>query len=275
MFAEGAADPHRQRRRLQPAADHRPVDQRRLRVPARGAGGAGPGCRWAASCRALVAAANQDPRLSRVFSTFTASNPSIYLDIDRDKAQALGPRHERRLQRAAGDAGRLSTSTTSTCSAAPGRSTSRARPPTAPTSPTSGRSTSATSTARWCRCARSPSSASCSGRRSSPATTTTARSPSTARRRRAAPRATALAAMTEVSAKTLPPGYGFEWTGTAYPGVRRPPGQTGLDPRRSPCCSPSCSWSALYESWMIPVPVLLSVSVGVLGAYRRHPDRRA
>ncbi|MGE5150784.1 MAG: efflux RND transporter permease subunit, partial [Rhodospirillaceae bacterium] len=38
----------------------------------------------------VVAAANQDRRLSRVFSTFTASNPSIYLDIDRDKAQALG-----------------------------------------------------------------------------------------------------------------------------------------------------------------------------------------
>ena len=38
----------------------------------------------------LIAAANQDPRLTRVFSTFTATNPSIYLDIDRDKAQALG-----------------------------------------------------------------------------------------------------------------------------------------------------------------------------------------
>ena len=38
----------------------------------------------------MVAAGNQDPRLSRVFSTFTASNPSIWLDIDREKAQALG-----------------------------------------------------------------------------------------------------------------------------------------------------------------------------------------
>jgi hydrophobe/amphiphile efflux-1 (HAE1) family protein len=38
----------------------------------------------------LVAAANQDRRLSRVFTTYTASNPSIYLDIDREKAQALG-----------------------------------------------------------------------------------------------------------------------------------------------------------------------------------------
>jgi len=42
----------------------------------------------------LVANANHDPRLTRVFSTYTANNPSIYLDIDREKAQALGPRHE-------------------------------------------------------------------------------------------------------------------------------------------------------------------------------------
>jgi multidrug efflux pump subunit AcrB len=39
---------------------------------------------------ALIAAANRDPRLARVFTTFTATNPSIYLDNDRAKAQALG-----------------------------------------------------------------------------------------------------------------------------------------------------------------------------------------
>ena len=55
----------------------------------------------------LVAAANQDPRLARVFSTFTASNPSIWLDIDREKAQALGLNYLRRVQRAANDARRL------------------------------------------------------------------------------------------------------------------------------------------------------------------------
>src|SRR6185312_5011413 len=38
----------------------------------------------------LVAAANQDARLARVFSTYAAAAPSIYLDIDRGKAQALG-----------------------------------------------------------------------------------------------------------------------------------------------------------------------------------------
>ncbi|MGZ9020802.1 MAG: efflux RND transporter permease subunit, partial [Rhodoplanes sp.] len=40
--------------------------------------------------RGLVVAANQDPQLARVFTTFSATNPSIYLDIDRDKAQILG-----------------------------------------------------------------------------------------------------------------------------------------------------------------------------------------
>ncbi|MGA7454573.1 MAG: efflux RND transporter permease subunit, partial [Rhodoplanes sp.] len=40
--------------------------------------------------RGLVVAANQDPQLTRVFTTFSATNPSIYLDIDRDKAQVLG-----------------------------------------------------------------------------------------------------------------------------------------------------------------------------------------
>src|SRR6185312_4627505 len=46
--------------------------------------------RLGAVMQGIVAAANQDPRLARVFSTFTANNPSVYLDIDRDKAQALG-----------------------------------------------------------------------------------------------------------------------------------------------------------------------------------------
>src|SRR6202011_4286705 len=41
----------------------------------------------AQALRGLVVEANQNPQLSRVFSTFSATNPSIYLDIDRDKAQ--------------------------------------------------------------------------------------------------------------------------------------------------------------------------------------------
>jgi multidrug efflux pump subunit AcrB len=44
----------------------------------------------AQALRGLVVAANQNPQLSRVFTTFSATNPSVFLDIDRDKAQILG-----------------------------------------------------------------------------------------------------------------------------------------------------------------------------------------
>ena len=81
----------------------------------------------------------------------------------------------------------------------------------------------------------------------------------------------ALVAMKEVSDKTLPPGFAFEWTGTAFQEYEAQ-GQTG------PILALAVLFAflflvALYESWIIPMPVLLSVSVGVLGAYRRHPDR--
>jgi hydrophobe/amphiphile efflux-1 (HAE1) family protein len=44
----------------------------------------------AATMRGLIFAANQDPDLSRVFSTYTADVPQLFIDIDRDKAEALG-----------------------------------------------------------------------------------------------------------------------------------------------------------------------------------------
>ena len=44
----------------------------------------------AATLRGLVVAANQQPELAGVFSTYAADTPQIYLDIDRDKAQVLG-----------------------------------------------------------------------------------------------------------------------------------------------------------------------------------------
>ncbi len=44
---------------------------------------------FVAAAQALVVAANQDPALSRVFSTYTANNPQIALNIDRDRAETL------------------------------------------------------------------------------------------------------------------------------------------------------------------------------------------
>jgi multidrug efflux pump subunit AcrB len=76
---------------------------------------------------------------------------------------------------------------------------------------------------------------------------------------------TALAAMTEISAKTLPPGYGFEWTGTAFQ-EQRASGQTGIVLGMALLFA-FLFLVGLYESWMIPVPVLLSVVTGVLGGF--------
>src|SRR5262249_16625879 len=52
---------------------------------------------------------------------------------------------------------------------------------------------------------------------------------------------TALAAMADISAKTLPPGFGFEWTGTAFQ-ENRAGGTASCS--GWPCCSPSSFLSA-------------------------------
>ena len=49
-----------------------------------------PASEMAGVMRALVFAANQDPALQRVFSTYAANTPTVFLKIDRDKAQVLG-----------------------------------------------------------------------------------------------------------------------------------------------------------------------------------------
>ena len=74
----------------------------------------------------------------------------------------------------------------------------------------------------------------------------------------------ALAAMEQVSAGTLPEGYSFEWTGTALQ-EKEAAGQTAMILGLAVLFA-YLFLVALYESWTIPVPVLLSVSVGIAGA---------
>src|SRR6266498_1999316 len=74
----------------------------------------------------------------------------------------------------------------------------------------------------------------------------------------------ALAAMERVSAATLPAGYSFEWTGTALQ-EKAAGGRTGIVLGVAVLFA-YLFLVALYESWNIPVPVLLSVSVAILGA---------
>src|SRR6266403_2192361 len=214
--------------------------------------------------RAVISAANQDARLARVFSTFTASTPSIYLDIDRDKAQALGLNMndvfaalqstlgglfinnfnlfgrtwqvniagEAKNRRDLDDIWQIHVRSKNG-EMVPMRSIANIRFVVGPQVITRYNNR------RSITINGSPAPGGSSG--------------------------AALAAMQEVSEKTLPPGYGFEWTGTAYQEYEAI-GQTG------PILSMAVIFAflflvGLYESWMIPLPVLLSVVVGVLGAY--------
>ena len=75
----------------------------------------------------------------------------------------------------------------------------------------------------------------------------------------------ALKAMEEVAAKTLPPGYAGEWTDTAFQ-EKRAEGKTAIILGFAVLFA-YLFLVALYESWTIPVPVLLSVTVGILGSF--------
>jgi multidrug efflux pump len=212
----------------------------------------------------LIANASHDSRLSRVFSTYTANNPSIYLDIDREKAQALGLGMndvfgalqatlggiyinnfnlfgriwQVNIQGDAADRNDVSALwqiyvRNKYGTAVPLRSIAEARVIVGPQVITRYNNY------RAIPIQGSPSPGTSSG--------------------------TALAAMADLSGRTLQAGYGYEWTSTAYQEVTAA-GQTGA------ILSLAVLFAflflvALYESWMIPVPVLFSVPIGVLGAY--------
>ena len=212
----------------------------------------------------LISAANRDPRLTRVFSTFTATNPSIYLDIDRAKAQALGLNisdiftalqatlggvyvnnfnlygrtWQVNVQGEATDRGDVSDIwkiylRNSGGQMVPLRSIASLKIVTGPqviTRYNNYRSVTLNG---------SPAAGISSG--------------------------TSIAAMEAISNATLPMGYGSEWTGTAFQ-EQQASGQTGIILGLAILFA-YLFLVALYESWMIPVPVLLSVVVGVFGSY--------
>jgi multidrug efflux pump len=74
---------------------------------------------------------------------------------------------------------------------------------------------------------------------------------------------TAITAMQEMAAK-LPPGIGYEWTGLSYEQVAAGSQTTALF-SISGIVILFCL-AALYESWAIPIAVLLVAPLGVLGA---------
>ena len=212
----------------------------------------------------LLAAANQDPALARVFSTFSATSPSIFLDIDREKAQALGLSINdvfTALQATLGGIyvndfnlfgrvwqvnveGEAADRTdipsiwqiqirNSRGQMVPMRSIATARIILGP------QTISRYNNYRSISISGSPK----------PGVSSSA----------------ALAAMAAVSKRVLPGGYSYEWTGTAYQEVSAS-GQTAYILGLAILFA-YLFLVALYESWVIPIPVLLSVSVGVLGSF--------
>lgn len=74
----------------------------------------------------------------------------------------------------------------------------------------------------------------------------------------------AVAAATEIADRTLPAGIGFEWTGVTY--QQRAAGNTAPVVFVLALVVVFLVLAAQYESWLIPVTILLAVPLGVLGA---------
>jgi HAE1 family hydrophobic/amphiphilic exporter-1 len=211
----------------------------------------------------LIVAANQQPELAGVFSTYAANTPQIYLDIDRDKAQVLGIKISdifNALQSTLGsfyvndfnvfgrtwqvnvqadtpyrqridDIDRIYVRN-ATGGMVPLRALATAKLVQGPQT-----------VVRY------------NGYRG--AIVNGAAKPGYSSGQ-------SLAAMERISATTLPAGYGYEWTGTALQ-EKTASGHTGGVLGLAVLFA-YLFLVALYESWNIPIPALLSVSVGVLGA---------
>ena len=212
----------------------------------------------------LLASANQDPKLARVFSTFSATTPSIYLDIDRDKAQALGLAISDVFTSLQGTLGGIYINDFNLFGRTwqvniQGEAADRTDIP-----------------AIWRIYIRNKLGTMVPLR--SIADARIVLGPQTISRynnyrsitvngtpKPGVSSGDALATMEQISSKTLPAGYSFEWTGTAFQ-EKSASGQTGSILGLAILFA-YLFLVALYESWVIPIPVLLSVSVGILGSF--------
>ena len=218
----------------------------------------------AQALRGFIVAANQDPQLAHVFSTFAANTPSIFLDIDRKKVQVLGVKLTdvfQTLQAALGaayindfnmfgrtwqvqvqaeaidrnsveDIYRLNVRSADG-QMIPLRSLLETRTVLGPQALIRYNNRLAVTVQG------TPAPGISSGQ--------------------------ALAAVEAVAAKTLPNGYRGDWTDISFQ-EKRAEGTLG------PILAAAMLFAflflvALYESWTIPVPVMLSVTVGVVGAF--------
>jgi hydrophobe/amphiphile efflux-1 (HAE1) family protein len=214
--------------------------------------------------RGLIVAANQDPRLSRVFSTFSATNPSIYLDIDRDKVQVLGVPLNSVFQVLQASLGGYFVNNMNLF----GRTWQvQVQGEAADRSSiddiyrinvrnNEGKMIPLRSLAEVRVVVGPPALIRYNNLRAVTVQGTPAKGISSGQ---------ALKAMEEVAARTLSQGYAGDWTDTAFQ-EKRAEGKTAIILGFALLFA-YLFLVALYESWTIPVPVLLSVAVGIVGSF--------
>jgi HAE1 family hydrophobic/amphiphilic exporter-1 len=218
----------------------------------------------ASVANALLAAGNQDPKLTRVFSTYNANSPSIWLDIDREKAQALGIGINDIFSTLQISLGGYYVNNFNLFGRTwqvnlQGDASARRDLPSLwdiYVRNSKGEMTPLQSIASL----RTVTGPAVITRYNNYRSVTINGSPAPG-----VSSGAAMQAFAEVSAKTLPPGYTYEWTGTAYQ-EHEAVGKTGYILALAVVFA-FLFLVALYESWAIPIPVLLSVTIAVFGAF--------
>lgn len=217
----------------------------------------------AATMRGLVVAANQRPELSAVFSTFEAETPQIRLDIDRDKTRALGIDLSdvfNALQATLGgyyvNDFNLYGRTWTVRMQAESKDRSNIRDISAIYIKNSAGEMTPMSSIADVHLDVGPRTLT---RYNNYRAISINGGPGVGR----GP-GEAIDAMQQVSASTLPAGYAYEWTGQAREQIESA-GQTTIVLGLALVFA-YLFLVALYESWTVPIPVILSVSVSVLGA---------
>ena len=217
----------------------------------------------AATAGGLVVAANQDARLGPTFTTYSASSPQLYLDIDRERLQALGVSVSDLFATLQGTLGSYYINDFNlfgrtwkvNMQAAEADRAAVADIARLHVRNANGEMVPVSAVAKAEYIIGPQSIVRYNNYRS--VTVNGAPAPGIAS-------GAALEAMEQVSRATLPPGYDFEWTGTALQ-EKQAAGQTAAILALAVVFA-YLFLVGLYESWTIPVPVLLSVAVGVAGA---------
>ncbi len=226
--------------------------------------GAGSPVELASVARGLALAANQNDKVSGVYTTFSAESPQLFLDIDRERLYALGVslsdvftamsgvfgqiyvndfnlfgrtwqvnvRGLEQFRFAAEDLGGVYVKS-ATGNMVPVSAFATVHPTVGPMT------IERYNNIRSAKISGEPAKGVASG--------------------------TALAEMEQIARDNLPEGYDFAWTGTALQ-EKEASGKTGMILGMALLFA-YLFLVGLYESWSIPVPVLLSVIFGVCGSF--------